>query len=147
MFSTKKYYCKIDGKNYGPLTIEELKEMASEGKLQPSDKIATSFSPKFLEAGSFSLLNESFKKFKNTINKSNGKQGDLSQEENHNIIEENSIEMVAYTSLNYDLLKDIKELLNNINGWVSFMGIILVIYIILCIILAVVLNPAISPQR
>ena len=56
----KTYYCKIKDKTFGPMTLEELKKMATEGKLQPSDKVASNISPEFLLAGSVSFLNEIF---------------------------------------------------------------------------------------
>ena len=58
----KKYYCNIKGKNYGPLTLEELKDLAIQGQLQISDKVSLTFPTKeWLQAGSISALNDIFK--------------------------------------------------------------------------------------
>lgn len=58
----KKYYCKINGKNYGPLTLEELKGLAIQGQLQISDKVSLTFPTKeWMQASSISALNEIFK--------------------------------------------------------------------------------------
>lgn len=136
----KKYYCKIDGKNYGPMNFEELKNLAMNKQLKSSDKVSLTFPSKdWLEASSMPELYEIFKAQTDendaftfggstTTGATNFSQG-----VNLDLLEQNSIE--------------IHKLLKNINGWVSFMGVILVIYIILSIILAVVMNPAISPRR
>ena len=57
----KNYYCKIKGKTYGPVDRENLKKMATEGKLQPSDKVGADISTEFYEAGSIPFLNEIYK--------------------------------------------------------------------------------------
>ncbi len=123
----KTYYCKIKDKTFGPMTLEELKKMATEGKLQPSDKVASNISPEFLLAGSVSFLNEIF----NTYNEET--RSEFSQEANLGLLAKNSIETV--------------RLLEAIKGWVTFMGIVLVIYIFLSIFLALLMNPAITPRR
>ena len=59
----KKYYIKMKGKTYGPTTLEKLKKMASEGKLQPWDKISDSWPPKeWFEPSSIPDLDEIFNK-------------------------------------------------------------------------------------
>jgi hypothetical protein len=59
----KKYYIKMNGKTYGPTTLEKLKKMASEGKLQPWDKVSDSWPPKeWFEPSSIPDLNEIFNK-------------------------------------------------------------------------------------
>jgi hypothetical protein len=123
----RTYYCKIKDKTYGPMTLEELKKMATEGKLQPSDKVASDISPSFSLAGSVSFLNESFKTYNEET------RAEFSQEANLGLLAKNSIETV--------------RLLEAIKGWVTFMGIVLVIYIFLSIFLALLMNPAITPRR
>lgn len=57
----KKYYCKIKGKNYGPLTLEELKDLAIQGQLQISDKVSLTFPTKeWMQASSIFALKEIF---------------------------------------------------------------------------------------
>jgi hypothetical protein len=166
----KTYYCKIKGKTYGPMTLEQLKTGALKGHLKPSDKVSPTFPTEvWLEAGSISSLNEIYKALHNnsdsdvsnkwleaggvaflnpdyipqTVSSDSDAVGvtdgvaineenhvDYSQGINLNSLEKNSIEIVR-------LLKIIKE-------WVTFMGIVLVIYIILCIVLAVLMNPTLS---
>jgi GYF domain 2 len=123
----KNYYCKIKDKTFGPMTLEALKKLATEGKLQPSDKVASDISPEFLLAGSVSFLNEIFKTYNEET------RSEFSQEANLGLLAKNSIETV--------------RLLEAIKGWVTFMGIVLVIYIFLSIFLALVMNPAITPRR
>jgi len=58
----KKYYCKIDGKNYGPMNFEELKNLAMNKQLKSSDKVSLTFPSKdWLEASSMPELYEIFK--------------------------------------------------------------------------------------
>ncbi len=65
----KKYYCKINGKSYGPMTLEQLKNLAIQGQLQSSDKVSLTFPAKeWLEAGSISALIEIFKTQAETTN-------------------------------------------------------------------------------
>lgn len=143
----KKYYCKIKGKNYGPLTLEELKGLAIQGQLQISDKVSLTFPTKeWLQASSIAALNEIFKSqdysvvavdaFDGFAN-NEGNQSGFTQGVNLGLLEKNSIEI-------FELLKNINELLEAIKGWVTFMGIVLVIYIICSIILAVLMNPTLS---
>ena len=120
----RTYYCKIKDKTYGPMTLEELKKMATEGKLQPSDKVASDISPEFLLAGSVSFLNEIFKTYNEET------RSEFSQEANLGLLAKNSIETV--------------RLLEAIKGWVTFMGIVLMIYIICSIILWVLMNSNLS---
>ena len=146
----KKYYCKIKGKNFGPLTLEELKNLAIQGQLQISDKVSLTFlTQEWLQASSISALNEIFKSqdysvvavdVDNAVINNEGNQGGFSQGENLRLLEKNPIEI-------YKLLKNSNELLEAIKGWVTFMGIVLVIYIFLSIFLALVMNPAITPRR
>ena len=62
----KDFYFKIEGRTYGPITLEALKKLATEGNLKPSDKVASGSSGEFLEARSVSFLNDIF----NKLNKS-----------------------------------------------------------------------------
>ena len=169
---TKNYYCKIKDKTYGPMTLEQLKNLAIQGKLKPSDKVSLTFPIKVgLEAGSIFDINEicktpvdnsnseafifeetqyadfSFvdvdeykKRFVKRMPNNEGIQGGFSQGVNLDLLEQNSIEI-------YKLLKNSNVLLEAIKGWVTFMGIVLVIYIFLSIFLALVMNPAITPRR
>jgi hypothetical protein len=96
----KNYYCKIKDKTFGPMTLEQLKNLAIQGKLQPSDKVASDISPEFLLAGSVSFLNEIFKTYKEET------RAEFSQEVNLGLLAKNSIETV--------------KLLRNIYGWMNF---------------------------
>ena len=138
----KKYYCKIKGKNFGPLTLEELKNLAIQGQLQISDKVSLTFPTKeWLYASSIPDLNDIFKfQNYNAVANNEGNQGGFSKGVNIDLLEQNSIEI-------YKLLKNSNVLLEAIKGWVTFMGIVLVIYIFLSIFLALVMNPAITPRR
>jgi len=163
----KNYYCKIKDKTFGPMTLEQLKNLAIQGKLQPTDKVSLTFPIKDgLIAGSIFALNEIYKTqadnsnsesfvFEETQADNNyvanyfktdgiaineGNPSGFSQGVNLDLLEQNSIEI-------YKLLKNINVLLEAIKGWVTFMGIVLVIYIICSIILAVLMNPAITPRR
>ena len=138
----KKYYCKIKGKNFGPLTLEELKSLAIQGQLQISDKVSLTFPTKeWLYASSIPDLNDIFKfQNYNAVANNEGNQGGFSKGVNIDLLEQNSIEI-------YKLLKNSNVLLEAIKGWVTFMGIVLVIYIFLSIFLALVMNPAITPRR
>lgn len=121
----KTYYCKIKGKNYGPLTLEELKGLAIQGQLQISDKVSLTFPTKeWLQASSIAALNEIFKTYNEET------RSEFSQEANLGLLAKNSIETV--------------RLLEAIKGWVTFMGVVLVIYIICSIILAVLMNSNLS---
>lgn len=108
----KKYYCKIKGKNFGPLTLEELKNFAIQGQLQISDKVSPTFpTQEWLYASSIPDLNDIFK-FQNynavddAVGNNEGYQGGFSQEVNLGLLEKNSIEIV--------------KLLRNIYGWMNF---------------------------
>ena len=138
----KKYYCKIKGKNFGPLTLEELKNLAIQGQLQISDKVSLTFpAQEWLYASSIPDLNDIFKfQNYNAVANNEGNQGGFSKGVNIDLLEQNSIEI-------YKLLKNSNVLLEAIKGWVTFMGIVLVIYIFLSIFLALVMNPAITPRR
>ena len=128
----KKYYCKIKGKNFGPLTLEELKNLAIQGQLQISDKVSLTFPTKeWLYASSIPDLNDIFKfQNYNAVANDEGNQGGFSQGVNLGLLEKNSIEVVR-------LLRVIKK-------WVTFMGVVLVIYIICSIILALLMNSNLS---
>jgi len=126
----KKYYCKIKGKNYGPLTLEELKDLAIQGQLQISDKVSLTFPTKeWLQASSISALNEIFKSqdysvvavdaFDGFAN-NEGNQSGFTQGVNLGLLEKNSIEIV--------------KLLKNINGWISFFSTFVILLIFLFII-------------
>lgn len=163
----KTYYCKIKDKTFGPMTLEQLKNLAIQGKLQPTDKVSLTFPIKDgLIAGSIFALNEIYKTQADNSNSeafvieetqadnnyvanyfktdgiaiNEGNPSGFSQGVNLDLLEQNSIEI-------YKLLKNINVLLEAIKGWVTFMGIVLVIYIICSIILAVLMNPAITPRR
>ena len=132
----KNYYCKIKGKNFGPLTLEELKNLAIQGQLQISDKVSLTFpAQEWLYASSIPDLNDIFK-FQNynavddAVANNEGYQGGFAQGVNLRLLEKNSIEVVR-------LLRVIKK-------WVTFMGVVLVIYIICSIILAVLMNSNLS---
>ena len=112
----KKYYCKIKGKNFGPLTLEELKNLAIQGQLQGSDKVSLTFPTKeWLQASSISVLNEIFKSqdysvvtvdaFDGFAN-NEGNQSGFTQGVNLGLLEKNSTEIV--------------KLLRNIYGWMNF---------------------------
>lgn len=165
----KTYYIKIKGKTYGPVDHEKLKKMATEGKLQPSDKVGADISTEFYKAGSIPFLNEIYKALHNNSNSDVSNKwleaggvaflnpdyipqtvssdsdavgvtnGVAINEENHvEFSQEVNLELLAKNSIEtVRLLKTIKE-------WVTFMGIVLVIYIILSIILAVLMNPTLS---
>jgi len=128
----KKYYCKIKGKNFGPLTLEELKNLAIQGQLQISDKVSLTFpTQEWLYASSIPDLNDIFKfQNYNAVANNEGNQGGFAQGVNLGLLEKNSIEVVR-------LLRVIKK-------WVTFMGVVLVIYIICSIILAVLMNSNLS---
>lgn len=107
----KKYYCKIKGKNFGPLTLEELKNFAIQGQLQISDKVSLTFpTHEWLYASSIPDLNDIFK-FQNynavddAVANNDGYQGGFTQV-NLGLLEKNSIEIV--------------KLLRNIYGWMNF---------------------------
>lgn len=138
----KDYYCKIKNKNFGPMTLEELKSLAIQGQLQISDKVSLTFPTKeWLYASSIPDLNDIFKfQNYNAVANNEGNQGGFSKGVNIDLLEQNSIEI-------YKLLKNSNVLLEAIKGWVTFMGIVLVIYIFLSIFLALVMNPAITPRR
>ena len=86
-------------------------------------------------------LNDIFKfQNYNAVANNEGNQGGFSKGVNIDLLEQNSIEI-------YKLLKNSNVLLEAIKGWVTFMGIVLVIYIFLSIFLALVMNPAITPRR
>ena len=138
----KDYYCKIKNKNFGPMTLEELKSLAIQGQLQISDKVSLTFPTKeWLYASSIPDLNDIFKfQNYNAVANNEGNQGGFSKGVNLDMLEQNSIEI-------YKLLKNSNVLLEAIKGWVTFMGIVLVIYIFLSIFLALVMNPAITPRR
>ena len=138
----KDYYCKIKNKNFGPMTLEELKSLAIQGQLQISDKVSLTFPTKeWLYASSIPDLNDIFKfQNYNAVANNEGNQGGFSNGVNIDLLEQNSIEI-------YKLLKNSNVLLEAIKGWVTFMGIVLVIYIFLSIFLALVMNPAITPRR
>lgn len=132
----KKYYCKIKGKNFGPLTLEELKNFAIQGQLQISDKVSLTFpTQEWLYASSIPDLNDIFK-FQNynavddAVANDEGNQGGFSQEANLGLLAKNSIETV--------------RLLEAIKGWVTFMGIVLMIYILISIFLALKMNSNLS---
>jgi hypothetical protein len=108
----KKYYCKIKGKNFGPLTLEELKNLAIQGQLQISDKVSLTFpAQEWLYASSIPDLNDIFK-FQNynavddAVANNEGYQGGFAQGVNLRLLEKNSIEIV--------------KLLRNIYGWMNF---------------------------
>ena len=112
----KKYYCKIKGKNFGPLTLEELKNLAIQGQLQISDKVSLTFPTKeWLQASSIAALNEIFKSqdysvvtvdaFDGFAN-NEGNQSGFTQGVNLGLLEKNSTEIV--------------KLLRNIYGWMNF---------------------------
>ena len=108
----KKYYCKIKGKNFGPLTLEELKNLAIQGQLQISDKVSLTFpAQEWLYASSIPDLNGIFK-FQNynavddAVANNEGYQGGFAQGVNLRLLEKNSIEIV--------------KLLRNIYGWMNF---------------------------
>ena len=128
----KDYYCKIKNKNFGPMTLEELKSLAIQGQLQISDKVSLTFPTKeWLYASSIPDLNDIFKfQNYNAVANDEGNQGGFSQGVNLGLLEKNSIEVVR-------LLRVIKK-------WVTFMGVVLVIYIICSIILALLMNSNLS---
>ena len=108
----KNYYCKIKGKNFGPLTLEELKNLAIQGQLQISDKVSLTFpAQEWLYASSIPDLNDIFK-FQNynavddAVANNEGYQGGFAQGVNLRLLEKNSIEIV--------------KLLRNIYGWMNF---------------------------
>jgi len=108
----KNYYCKIKGKNFGPMTLEELKNLAIQGQLQISDKVSLTFpAQEWLYASSIPDLNDIFK-FQNynavddAVANDEGNQGGFSQGVNLRLLEKNSIEIV--------------KLLRNIYGWMNF---------------------------
>ena len=108
----KNYYCKIKGKNFGPLTLEELKNLAIQGQLQISDKVSLTFpAQEWLYASSIPDLNGIFK-FQNynavddAVANNEGYQGGFAQGVNLRLLEKNSIEIV--------------KLLRNIYGWMNF---------------------------
>ena len=138
----KTYYCKIKDKTFGPMTLEQLKNLAIQGQLQISDKVSLTFpSQEWLYASSIPDLNDIFKfQNYNAVANNEGNQGGFSKGVNIDLLEQNSIEI-------YKLLKNSNVLLEAIKGWVTFMGIVLVIYIFLSIFLALVMNPAITPRR
>ena len=124
------------------MTLEELKSLAIQGQLQISDKVSLTFPTKeWLYASSIPDLNDIFKfQNYNAVANNEGNQGGFSKGVNIDLLEQNSIEI-------YKLLKNSNVLLEAIKGWVTFMGIVLVIYIFLSIFLALVMNPAITPRR
>ena len=128
----KTYYCKIKDKTFGPMTLEQLKNLAIQGQLQISDKVSLTFpSQEWLYASSIPDLNDIFKfQNYNAVANDEGNQGGFSQGVNLGLLEKNSIEVVR-------LLRVIKK-------WVTFMGVVLVIYIICSIILAVLMNSNLS---
>ena len=110
-----KKYCKIKGKNYGPMDLDELKNLAIKGQLLPTDKVADKFpTNEWVEACSIPTLNEIFKKL--AISSSSlefnipqdGQVNNNFQSGNINLIEKNSNEIV--------------RLLKNISGWIDFMS-------------------------
>ena len=128
----KTYYCKIKDKTFGPMTLEQLKNLAIQGQLQISDKVSLTFpSQEWLYASSIPDLNDIFKfQNYNAVANDEGNQGGFSQGVNLGLLEKNSIEVVR-------LLRVIKK-------WVTFMGVVLVIYIICSIILALLMNSNLS---
>ena len=108
----KDYYCKIKNKNFGPMTLEELKSLAIQGQLQISDKVSLTFpAQEWLYASSIPDLNGIFK-FQNynavddAVANNEGYQGGFAQGVNLRLLEKNSIEIV--------------KLLRNIYGWMNF---------------------------
>jgi phage shock protein PspC (stress-responsive transcriptional regulator) len=128
----KTYYCKIKDKTFGPMNLEQLKNLAIQGQLQISDKVSLTFpSQEWLYASSIADLNDIFKfQNYNAVANDEGNQGGFSQGVNLGLLEKNSIEVVR-------LLRVIKK-------WVTFMGVVLVIYIICSIILGVLMNSNLS---
>ncbi len=131
----KKYYCKINDKNYGPMTLEQLKGLAIQGQLQISDKVSLTFpTEEWMQASSISALNEIFKSqdysvvavdVDNAVINNEGNQGGFSQGVNLRLLEKNSIEIV--------------ELLSNIYGWMNFYfygGMVVAFFMILGIVLS-----------
>ena len=103
----KDYYCKIKDKTFGPMTLEELKKMATEGKLKPSDKVESDISPEFLEARTVSFLNSIFNP----------------QSINLDVLEKNSVEII--------------KRLRAIDQGIAFVCMFLTLYLLLTVIAAI----------
>jgi len=142
---TKNYYCKIKDKTYGPMTLEQLKNLAIQGKLKPSDKVSLTFPIKDgLEAGSIFDINEICK---TPVDNSNSEAfiSEETQYADFSFVDVDeykkrfvkrmpnnegsqgrfsqgvNLDLLEQNSIEiYKLLKNSNELLKNIYGWMNF---------------------------
>lgn len=97
----QKYYCKIDGKNFGPMNLERLKNLVINKQLKSLDKVSLTFPiTNWVEASSLAELADVFKAQANECyvpaftESTNNSATNFSQGVNIELVEKNLIKIV-----------------------------------------------------